>query len=54
MSQIRKQIEGKTDCDPSNSLIEYLTITHTVFIRIVVGAIIYFEANFPQKYFVNF
>ena len=26
----------------------------TVFIRILAGAIIYFEAYFPQKYFVNF
>ena len=26
----------------------------TVFIRIVAGAIIYFEAYFPQKYFLNF
>ena len=27
---------------------------NTVFIRIVAGTIIYFEAYFPQKYFVNF
>ena len=25
----------------------------TVFIRILAGAIIYFEAYFPQKYFIS-
>ena len=31
-----------------------MTMTITVFIRIVAGAIIYFEGYFSQKYFVNF
>ena len=42
------------DCLKLNKIDIYLRIWSTVFIRIVAGAIIYFEAYFRQKYFVNF